>query len=162
MRLGKETLDALPSMSSCYKSHALPLGNFDAFDKTLRALRRARLAGCEALCFVNSGVFSQTLFHKDWVSVRVGFCVLVIEGSRTVEDWKSSEHRRLLEGWNWDGAQIQGESLTRFSLVVIVSRFYWFGDCNLYKPCVYYWLQDSEILSTGRVPPDVGVLHRTG
>ena len=65
MMLGKETLDSLPGLYSCYKSHALPLSSLDAFDKTLRALRRARPADWEALCFVNRGVFSQTLFHKD-------------------------------------------------------------------------------------------------
>ena len=65
MRLGNETLDALPGLSSCYKSRALPLNSLDTFDKTLRALRRARPADWEALCFVDRGVFSQTLFHKD-------------------------------------------------------------------------------------------------
>ena len=65
MRLGKKTLDTLPGLFSCYKSHALPLSSLDAFDKTLRALRRTRPADWEAVCFVDSGVFSQTLFHKD-------------------------------------------------------------------------------------------------
>ena len=148
--------------TTAIKAMRSPLSSLEAFDKILRAPRRARAADWEALCFVNSGLFSQTLFQKDWVYVRVGLCVLVIEGSRTIEDWESSEHKRLLEGWNWDGAQIQWESLARYSLVVIVSRFYWFGDCNLYKPCVYYWLQNSEILSTGSVPTDIGVLHRNG
>ena len=96
-RMGKETLDTFPGLYSCYKSPAFPLSSLDAFDKTLRALRRARPADWEAVCFVNSGVFSQTLFHKDWVFVRVGFCVRVIEGSRTAEGHPSQAVARRVE-----------------------------------------------------------------
>ena len=86
MRPGKETRDIFQDCPAAIKAMRSPLAALTLLIKHSELLDvQDRRTG--RLCvLVISGVFSQTLFHKDWVYVRVGFCVLVIEGSRTAED----------------------------------------------------------------------------
>ena len=86
LRPGKETRDNFQDRKAAIKAMRSPLAVWTLLIKHSELLNvQDRRTG--RLCvLVISGVFSQTLFHKDWVYVRVGVCVLVIEGSRTAED----------------------------------------------------------------------------